>query len=202
MVISFMNYPLSGWLLTSLLVTLGATACSRQPETVAVQRASTAQAAAAGAAVAVPSTAAELPKYGPAPAWKLQDINGQVVSSEQFKGKVVVIDFWATWCGPCRLEIPGYIELHRKYGAEGLVVIGVSLDQGGPEVVKAFAGKMGINYPLVMGDEPIQTAFGGLEAIPTTFVIDRTGQVRHRKVGAAEAAEYEKSVLAVLREKV
>lgn len=197
MVILIMNYSRSGWLLTSLLVTLGATACSRQPETVAVQQASTGQAAAA-----VPSTAAELPKYGPAPAWKLQDLNGQVVSSEQFKGKVVVIDFWATWCGPCRLEIPGYIELHRKYGAEGLVVIGVSLDQGGSEVVKAFAGKMGINYPLLMGDELIQTAFGGLEAIPTTFVIDRTGQVRHRKVGAAEAAEYEKSVLAVLREKV
>ncbi len=142
-----------------------------------------------------------LPKFGPAPAWKLKDVNGQLVNSEQFKGKVVVLDFWATWCGPCRMEIPGYVDLARKYGSEGLVIVGVSLDEGGPEVVKPFAAKMGVNYPIVMADEAIRAAYGGLEAIPTTFIIDRSGQVRHRKVGAQETSEYEKSILAVLQEK-
>jgi peroxiredoxin len=144
---------------------------------------------------------AALPKMGPAPAWKLQDVDGKVVSSDQFKGKVVVLDFWATWCPPCRAEIPGYTELMRKYEKEGLVIIGASVDQGGAEVVKPFAQKMGINYPLVMADEAIATAFGATEAIPTTVIIDRDGQVRHRKVGAEETSEYEKTILSVLREK-
>jgi peroxiredoxin len=141
-----------------------------------------------------------LPKLGPAPAWKLQDLDGKVVSLEQFKGKVVVLDFWATWCGPCRMEIPGYTELTRKYASEGLVIVGVSVDEGGPEVVKPFAQKMGINYQLVMGDEAVATAYGATEAIPTTVIIDRNGQIRHRKVGAEETSEYEKTILAVLRE--
>src|SRR5664280_1219909 len=70
----------------------------------------------------------------PAPAWTLQDVNGKAVSSDQLKGKVVVLDFWATWCGPCRFEIPGYIELQKKYGDAGLAIVGVSLDRGGPLV--------------------------------------------------------------------
>ncbi|MBI5689729.1 MAG: TlpA family protein disulfide reductase [Verrucomicrobia bacterium] len=156
------------------------------------------QAAAPGAAA--PSAQA-LPRLGPAPAWQLKDVNGAPVSSDQFKGKVVVVDFWATWCPPCRAEIPGYIDLVKKYGAEGLVIVGISLDQAGPEVVKAFAGKTGINYPLVMGDDQVVAAFGGVEGIPTTFLIDRTGQIRDRKVGAEETADYEKKLLAVLREK-
>jgi len=144
---------------------------------------------------------AALPKLGSAPAWELKDVNGAVVRSDQFKGKVVVVDFWATWCPPCRAEIPGYVELQKKYGKDGLVIIGVSLDQAGPDVVKAFAAKYAINYPLVMGDDAVVGAFGGVEAIPTTFLIDRTGQIRDRKMGSEETSVYEKKLLSVLGEK-
>jgi thiol-disulfide isomerase/thioredoxin len=135
----------------------------------------------------------------PAPAWQLKDVDGKVVSSEQFKGKVVVVDFWATWCGPCREEIPGYIELQKKYAADGVVFIGMSIDQQGPEVVKQFIEKFGVTYQIVMAEDSTLDAFGGAEAIPTTLIVDRAGTVRDRKVGAEPTADFEKRLLAVLK---
>jgi thiol-disulfide isomerase/thioredoxin len=120
------------------------------------------------------------------------------VSSDEFKGKVFVVDFWATWCGPCKEEIPGYVELQKKYGDKGFVIVGVSLDQQGPPVVKRYAESAKINYPLVMGDDSMVAAFGGIDAIPTTFLIDREGRIRHRKVGAMDTAEYEKLITPLL----
>jgi len=136
-----------------------------------------------------------------APAWKLKDLDGNVVSSDQFKGKVVVLDFWATWCPPCRAEIPGYIALQKKYGKDGLVIIGVSCDQdkNAVQTVKTFVAKSGMNYVVVMADDEIQAAFGGMDAIPTTFLIDRAGQLRERKVGAEPEAAYEQTILKYLK---
>jgi thiol-disulfide isomerase/thioredoxin len=138
----------------------------------------------------------------PAPAWTLKDVNGQPVSSDQFKGKVVVVDFWATWCGPCRAEIPGYVSLQKKYGPEGLVIVGISLDAQGPGVVKKFMQQHGMNYQVVMGDDEVQAAFGGAEgltAIPTTFIIDRSGKIRDRKVGAEHTADFEARLVQYLK---
>lgn len=129
-----------------------------------------------------------------APGWTLQDLDGKAVNSSDFAGKVVILDFWATWCPPCRAELPSLIALQKKYGDQGLVIIGVSLDQKGPSVVIPFAREHGINFPLVMGDEAIMEAFGGIEAIPTTFVIDREGRLVSRHVGVTSQAEFEAEI--------
>ena len=169
-------------LASSLLIAAG---CSRQDEATAVT-------APASAAVST------LPILGEAPAWTLAQMDGTTLSSSALAGKIVVVDFWATWCPPCREEIPGYIEMQRELEAAGVVIVGISLDKAGPSVVKPFAEKYGINYPLVMGDQVVVAAFGGIEAIPTTFVIDRDGKVRHRKVGAMSREDYEPLVRSLL----
>jgi peroxiredoxin len=151
--------------------------------------------------------AADQPKSDPAapapltaaPAWKLKDLDGQLVDSAQFKGKVVVIDFWATWCPPCRSEIPGYVDLQKKYGQAGLVIVGISLDTVAPAEVKQFVTKNQMNYPVVIGDESVTATFGGVDAIPTTFVVDRQGNIRYRKVGAEAEAAFEKRLLPWLK---
>ncbi|MGA3006624.1 MAG: TlpA disulfide reductase family protein [Opitutaceae bacterium] len=134
----------------------------------------------------------------PAPEWTLNDASGKPVSFSQFKGKVIVLDFWATWCPPCRSEIPGYVKLQDKYKDQGLVIIGVSVDQDGPDVVKKFMADFHVNYPIVMADDKIIQAFGGVEGIPTTFIIDRAGKIRDKKVGAMATADYEKVLLQYL----
>jgi peroxiredoxin len=135
-----------------------------------------------------------------APAWSLKDTDGKTVSSDQFKGKVVVLDFWATWCTPCRAEIPGYIELQKKYAADGLVVVGVSMDQDGALVVRKFMANQGVNYTVVLGaDSNIASDYGDISVIPTTFIIDREGRIRDKKVGEVPTDEFEKRILAVLK---
>jgi thiol-disulfide isomerase/thioredoxin len=130
-----------------------------------------------------------------APAWELTDTDGKPVKSSDFEGKVVILDFWATWCPPCKAEIPGFIELQKQYGEKGLVVVGVSLDERGPAVVKSFINQFGMNYPVVMGDAKIVQAFGGIQAIPTTFIIDRRGEIVARHVGFAPKETFEKQII-------
>jgi len=160
--------------------------------------------AASLAAVAASNTLVAGPDAGPgsrataAPEWKLMDVDGNEVSSKQFEGKVVVLDFWATWCPPCREEIPGFVELQKSYGDRGLVIVGVSLDSKGPVGVKEFMMRFKMNYPVVMGDEAIVEAFGGVEGIPTTFVIDRKGNIVTKHVGYADKRTFEDAIKPLL----
>ncbi len=142
--------------------------------------------------------AAAEPVSGPAPDFALTTLDGRKVSKESLRGKVVVVDFWATWCAPCVWEIPHFVKLQEKYGADGLVVLGVSLDRKDAAYVRAWAEKRRVNYLLAMGDDALVEAFGGFEAIPTTFLIDRAGNLRHRKTGAMAAEEYEAIVRSAL----
>ena len=135
---------------------------------------------------------------GPAPKWELRDVEGQTVKSSDFAGKVVILNFWATWCGPCRLEIPEFVELQNEYGGNGLVVIGASLDEQGPPVVKKFMTNFDVNYPVVMANDRIVADYGGVHAIPTTFVIDRQGNLAAKRVGYTSKSVLEKTIKGLL----
>lgn len=140
----------------------------------------------------------QIKDHKPAPGWELQDLDGKTVRSTDFKGKVLILDFWATWCPPCRAEIPGFIELQKKYSAQGLAVVGVSVDQASSDIVKSFAQKMGINYPVVLTDTKIVDAYCGIEGLPTTFIIDRTGRIVNQHLGFTEKSEIEAEIKPLL----
>jgi peroxiredoxin len=130
----------------------------------------------------------------PAPDFELKDVNGKVIRLSDYKGKAVMIDFWATWCGPCQVEIPWFIDFQRKYKDQGFVVIGVSLDDDGWKAVTPFAEKMKINYPIVMGNDPTADLYGAAEALPTTVLIDRNGNVASIHVGLAGKQEFQDAI--------
>ena len=135
-----------------------------------------------------------------APDFTLTDLNGKNVSLTEFRGKIVILDFWATWCPPCILEIPHFIELQDKYRDMGFAMVGISLDQAGIEVVKTFAQKYKINYPILMNDGQVHIAYGGISSIPTTFVIDPAGNIRKKYIGYIEKTVFEEDIKTLLAE--
>jgi peroxiredoxin len=134
----------------------------------------------------------------PAPAFTLQDLNGKNVSLADLRGKVVVLDFWATWCPPCVKEIPHFIELYEQYKDKGLAMVGISLDREGISVVKAFVQKYQIKYPIMMTDGLVDKAFGGITSIPTTFLIDPAGNISKKYVGYNDKAVFEADIKKLL----
>lgn len=134
----------------------------------------------------------------PAPAFTLQDLNGKNVSLSDFKGKVVILDFWATWCAPCVQEIPHFIELYNQYKDKGFAMVGISLDQADISVVKSFVQKLKVNYPIMMGDGKVDKAYGEILSIPTTFVIDPAGNIRQKYIGYHDKAVFENDIKILL----
>lgn len=133
-------------------------------------------------------------RRAPAADFSLQGLNGKTVKLSDYDGRIRIVDFWATWCPPCRAEIPHFKALTQKYGDRGLTVIGIALDQDGPEVVRAFAQEHSIPYPLVMGNAQTVRAYGGVRSIPTTFVIDQQGRIYKKYVGYRSQAVFEKDI--------
>lgn len=143
---------------------------------------------------------ATLPVLRAAPSWVLKDVDGREVKAADFKGKVVLVDFWATWCAPCRKEMPEYEALRKKYAERGLVVLGLSLDDGvEPAELKRFGETMKVGYPLLLADPEVAEAFGDFKGLlPTAYLIDREGNIRHVKTGLADMRAYERLVVSLL----
>jgi len=141
-----------------------------------------------------PPAASSTPTADAAPAWTLNDLDGKPVSLADFKGKVVVLDIWATWCPPCRAEIPHFIEIQNEYKDKGVTVVGMSVDSTGPADVAKFVKDNGMNYPIVMADEKTATAYGADQGIPFTIVIDKNGNVVSRHLGLTDKSVFEDDI--------
>ena len=133
-----------------------------------------------------------------APNFSLKDLNGASFSLSETKGKVVILDFWATWCPPCRKEIPDFELLHKQYQKDGLVMVGVALDRGGADVVKSFVAQNGVTYKIVLGDQKVSNLYGGITGIPTTFIIDRQGHIVNKFVGYRNKGVFENEIKKLL----
>ncbi len=131
------------------------------------------------------------------PEFELKNIDGETVSSDDFDNKVLLVDFWATWCPPCRKEIPGFINLYEKYKDKGVEIIGISLDKD-MDKLESFVDENKINYTVLIGNKEIADAFGGIQGIPTTFIIDRNGNVEFKQVGLASEKKFEEELKKVL----
>jgi thiol-disulfide isomerase/thioredoxin len=133
----------------------------------------------------------------PAPDLKVKDLNGKELSLEAYKGKVVLLNFWATWCGPCRAEIPSLIRIQEAY-KDRLQIIGMDVDDDDEQQLRRFVKDQGINYPVAMTSVPVRVAYGGIAALPTVFVINQDNKVVQKHVGLFNPALYELEARALL----
>lgn len=139
--------------------------------------------------------------YGYASPFTLPDVDGNQISSN-FQGKVTIVTFWATWCTGCVAEIPHFIELYDQYKAQGLQIIGISLDEGRAKDVKPFLQKKPVNYMILIGNRDISNQYKTKGLLPTTFVIDKTGKIRRKYVGYRKKGVFEKDIKTMLSETV
>ena len=132
--------------------------------------------------ISLPQCAKKSEESGAALDFTLKTLEGEEVTLTSLKGKVVLLDFWATWCGPCREAIPHLVALHKRYQEKGLVVIGMSADKGEGDVVRRFVQSMDIPYPIMIAPEDVMRGYG-VTALPTTVFIDREGRIREKIIG-------------------
>ena len=134
----------------------------------------------------------------PAPEFALPDLSGSQVHLSDFRGKAVVLNFWATWCAPCVRELPWFIELQKAYGPRGLQIIGVSMDEDGEDAIAPFVRRTGIDYIVLLGNGRVSSLYGGLDFLPTTYYIARDGNVRAIVRGVVSETEVERDVKEIM----
>ena len=128
-----------------------------------------------------------------APDFALKDLQGKQVKLSDFRGKAVLLNFWATWCGPCKVEMPWFVELQKQYGPQGLEIVGVALDDSGKDEIQKFAKDMGVNYTILQGQDDVGDAYGAV-GLPTTYYIDRTGTIIDSASGLVSRGEIEENI--------
>jgi peroxiredoxin len=139
-----------------------------------------------------------------APDFSLTTLDGKTVRLSDFRGKAVLLNFWATWCEPCKIEMPWFVDLQRQYAAQGLQIVGVAMDDADPEDIAKFAKKMGIDYPILVGKDSdrdaVASSYGGVQFLPETFYIDREGKVVDKAFGLKGRSEIEDNIKKALAE--
>jgi thiol-disulfide isomerase/thioredoxin len=140
----------------------------------------------------------EAAKVTTAPDFELKDVEGRVFHLSDAKGTVRLVDFWATWCAPCREEIPMFKELHATYGSKGFTLVGIAMDDEGAEVVKPYVDEMKIPYLTLLGNDKVAESFGGVFGFPSKFLVDREGRIVDSWVGVVPREVLEKRILSLL----
>jgi len=140
-------------------------------------------------------------EYKTAPDFSIQSISGEQITLSDFRGKVVILDFWDTWCPPCRKGIPDFIEIYSSVKDSGFVMIGIAFGREGVQKVKTFAQEYNINYPVIVATEQLMNDYGPIRSIPTAFIIDKKGRIIKRYVGLRPKTEFEHDIQYLLNEK-
>ena len=135
-----------------------------------------------------------------APNFSLKDADGNAVNLADYRGKVVLVNFWATWCGPCEAEIPWFIEFEKKYKDQGFAVLGVSMDDDGWKSVRPYIASHKINYRIMIGSPLVSDQFGDIESLPTSFVLDREGRIASNHVGLIDKVDYQNEIVKLLQD--
>jgi peroxiredoxin len=129
-----------------------------------------------------------------APNFTLQTLEGKTVHLSDYRGRAVVLNFWATWCAPCKIEMPWFVDLQNQYGPKGLQLLGVAMDDASPSDIADFAKEMGVNYPILVGKEAVGQSYGGVPFMPETFYIDRNGKIVDSAFGLKGKGEIEDDI--------
>jgi peroxiredoxin len=135
-----------------------------------------------------------------APDFTLESLDGKTIHLSDFRGKGVLLNFWATWCQPCKIEMPWFAELQKQYGPQGLQIVGIAMDDASPKEIGEFAHDLGVNYPILVGKEAVGDAYGGVQFLPATFYIGRDGKVVDKVFGLKGRGEIEENIKKALAE--
>jgi thiol-disulfide isomerase/thioredoxin len=147
-------------------------------------------------------SASSVMKHGPAPDFTLESLDGKTMRLSDLRGKAVLLNFWATWCGPCKIETPWLVELQNQYGSQGLQVVGVAMDDSGKDEIAKFAKEMGMNYPVLLGKEAVGDAYGGIPYLPESFFIGRDGKIVDKIMGIDSRSVIEDGIKKALNTQV